>query len=388
VTAVEIETLGSQRALFEIPDDVTYLNCANMSPQLRRVTEAGLDAVRAKKSPWTLSGPDWFTGTEALRGAFGRLIDADADGIAIVPAASYGVAIAAANVPMDAGQTVVVMDGEFPSNVYAWRELAGRRGGQVTTVRREPGATWADALVETIDERTAVVATSNCHWTDGSYVDLARVGARAREVGAAFVVDASQTAGALPFDVTEIQPDFFVTVGYKWMLGPYGLGFAYIAPRWRDRGVPLEHSWLARRGSEDFSRLVDYTEDYRAGARRFDMGEAPQFVLTPMAAAAVDQLATWSIPRIQSTIATLTDRLAAGATRLGATVLPASERVGHIIGMRFPAALHRRLPAALAAAKVYVSVRGDSIRVAPHLYNDASDVDRFLAVVEECARTA
>src|SRR5581483_5991752 len=117
-------------------------------------------------------------------------------------------------------------------------------------------------------DRTAVVTVSNCHWTDGSLIDLYRVGERARQVGAAFVVDASQSLGAYPVDVARAQPDFLVTVGYKWLMGPYGLSYLYVAPRWRERGVPIEESWLTRAGSEDFARLVDYTESYRDGARR------------------------------------------------------------------------------------------------------------------------
>lgn len=378
--------LASQRALFDIPDGVTYLNCANMSPQLRAVTSVGIDAVRAKSTPWTLTAPDWFSGAERLRALFGRLVNAGPDAIALVPSASYGIAIAAANLPVARGQSIVLMDHEFPSNVYAWRALAQRVGAQVRTVRREPGAGWTDALLDAIDDRTAVVTVSNCHWTDGSLIDLYRVGERARQVGAAFVVDASQSLGAYPVDVARAQPDFLVTVGYKWLMGPYGLSYLYVAPRWRERGVPIEESWLTRAGSEDFARLVDYTESYRDGARRFDMGEFPHFVLAPMAAAALEQILAWGVERIQATISALTTRVAEGASTLGGSAMPAPQRVGHMIGIRLPGGLPDGIGEALAAARVYVSIRGDSIRVAPHVYNDERDIDRFLTVLERRAR--
>jgi selenocysteine lyase/cysteine desulfurase len=216
--------LPSQRALFDIPDGITYLNCASMSPQLTSVTDAGIDAVRAKASPWTLTASDWFTGAEELRGLFARIVNATSDDVAIVPAASYGMAVAAANLPVRDGQSIIVIDREFPSNVYVWHELARARGATLRTVTREAGATWTDAVLAAIDDPVAIVATPNCHWTDGSLIDLLRIAPAARAVGAALVVDASQSLGAHPLDVRVVQPDFLVAVGYKWLMGPYGLG--------------------------------------------------------------------------------------------------------------------------------------------------------------------
>ena len=149
-----------------------------------------------------------------------------------------------------------------------------------------------------------------CHWTDGSKVDLERVGERARAVAAGLVIDASQSLGASPLNLDRIQPDFLTAVGYKWLLGPYGLGHLYVAPKWRKSGVPLEQSWIARAGSDDFSRLVDHTDAYRPGARRFDMGESPQFVLAPMAIAALQQILAWGVERIRQTLSLLTEKVA------------------------------------------------------------------------------
>ncbi len=377
--------LAPARGLFEIPDGVTFLNCANMAPQLRAVTAAGLDAVRAKAAPWRLSSAEWFTGAEELRGLAAQVMGADADGVALVPAASYGIAVAAANLPCAAGQTIVVLDQQFPSNVYAWRELAQKRQGQVVTALRQDGESWTAALLRAIDDRTAIVAVPPCHWTDGSRVDLAAVGARARAVGAALVVDASQFLGAGVLDLAAVQPDFLVAVGYKWLLGPYGLGYLYAAPRWRNAGVPLEHSWLARAGSEDFSSLTLYTDAYRPGARRFDMGEFPQFVLAPMAIAALRQLLAWGVPAIEAALKPLTDRAAQHAADLGYGILPAAERSAHMIGVRPRGGLAAALPQALRDARVHVSIRGDSIRIAPHLYNDQQDIDRLFDVLRRTA---
>lgn len=266
--------IESAHDLFEIPNDVTYLNCANMAPQLKAVTEAGTRAVRAKESPWQLTPPDWFAGAETLRALAARLLGVEADGIALVPAASYGIAVAAANLPITKGQTIVLIDQEFPSNVYAWREVARKTGSRIRTARRDCNTSWTDALENEIDEQTAIVAVPQCHWTDGSKIDLERIGERVREVGATLVIDASQSLGACPLDIGKVQPDFLVAVGYKWLLGPYGLGYLYVSPKWR-AGMPLEQSWLTRAGSEDFVRLVDYQDEYRTGARDLIWASSP-----------------------------------------------------------------------------------------------------------------
>jgi selenocysteine lyase/cysteine desulfurase len=352
-----------------------------MAPQLRSVTEAGLDAVRAKASPWNLSAAEWFSGAERLRTLAGQLFGADSDGIALVPAVSYGIAAAAANLPISPNQSIILLDQEFPSNVYAWRELARKTGCHIRTVKRSPDTSWTEALEDAIDETTAIVAVPQCHWTDGSKVDLERIGERLRKVGASLVIDASQSLGACPLDLARVQPDFLVAVGYKWLLGPYGLGYLYVAPKWRESGIPLEQSWLTRAASEDFARLVDYRDEYRSGARRFDMGEFPQFVLVPMAMAALRQILAWGVGNIQQIISVLTESVAEYAQGEGYDVLRPDERCGHMIGIRHPDGIPRDLPARLRQARVFVSIRGNFIRIAPHLYNDGNDIERLFEVV-------
>lgn len=379
------EPLPSQRDLFDLPADVTYLNCANMAPQLRGVTQAGIEAVQRMQSPWKIAPDDWFSGAEALRTAAARLMGAEADGVALVPAASYGIAIAAANVPLHKGQNIVLLGEQFPSNVYAWRERAKASGAELRSVRRPPAEAWTGAVLEAIDEDTAVVSVPNCHWTDGALVDLVQVGERARRVGAALVVDASQSLGAYPLDVAAIQPDFLVSVGYKWQLGPYGLGYLYASPQWREAGRPLEASWLTRAGAEDFAAQVNYVDGFRPGARRFDMGEYPQFVLAPMALAGLTQLLDWGVARIQATLARLTALVAGESAAMGCSVLAADRRAGHMLGVRLPGGIPEALPRQLAQERIFVSVRGDALRIAPQVYNDTADVERLLAVLRRFA---
>ncbi|MFP2907758.1 aminotransferase class V-fold PLP-dependent enzyme [Pyxidicoccus sp. 3LFB2] len=372
--------LPSQRHLFELPDSVTYLNCAYMSPQLRSVRAAGEAALAMKAQPWRLKPEDFFTHSERLRGLFARLVGADADGVALVPSVSYGMAVAAANLRVREGERLVVLAEEFPSNLYPWRELARRSRAQLATVARPRDGDWTRAVLDAVDAHCALVAVPHCHWTDGSWLDLERVGERARQVGATLVVDGTQSVGALPLDVARVRPDFLVVAGYKWLMGPYSQGYLYVAPEHRE-GVPLEQSWILREGSEDFSRLVDYRDAYQPGARRFDVGERSNFQLVPMASAALEQLLTWGVEDIQRTLSSLTAQIARGATALHLEVAPEAHRAGHLIGLRRPGGYAPTVAQRLAAQDIHVSVRGDNLRVAPHLYNTPEDVDRLLAAL-------
>ncbi len=374
-------TLPSQRHLFELPDDVTYLNCAYMSPQLRSVRAAGEQALGMKSQPWRITPQDFFTGSEALRALFAKVVGADPEGVALVPSVSYGMAAAAANLQVREGQRLVVLAEDFPSNVYPWRELARRSRAEVVTVARPEDGDWTRAVLERVDARCALVALPHCHWTDGSLVDLVRVGARAREVGAALAVDGTQSVGALPLDVSAVQPDFLVASGYKWLMGPYSLGYLYVAPKHRE-GVPLEQNWMMRQGSEDFTRLVDYRDGYQPGARRFDMGERSNFQLVPMAAAALEQILEWRVADIQSTLRALTNRAAKGAAGLGLHVVSEAHRSGHLIGLRRQGGYAPTVAKTLAGQNIHVSVRGDNLRVSPHLYNTPEDVDRLFSALD------
>ncbi len=368
--------LGSQRELFEIPDDIAYLNCAYMSPQLRAVRAVGEEAIARKSRPWEISPRDFFENSETARKFFAQLVGGDAEGVAIVPSVSYGMAVATANIPLKAGQNVVVLEEQFPSNVYPWRELAKRAGAEVVTVPRPAGHDWTSAVLERVDGRTAVVAVPNCHWTDGSVLDLVRTGEQAREVEATLVVDATQSLGAHPLDVSEVRPDFLVSAAYKWLLGPYSLGFLYVGEGYRE-GAPIEHNWISREGSEDFARLVEYTDAYGPGARRYDVGERSNFVLLPMAIEALRQILTWGVENIAVSLRGVTDRIEEEADKLGIEMVPASMRVGHMIGLGLGPEAPKDLAIRLAEENVFVSVRGRNLRVSPHLYNTERDVERL-----------
>jgi selenocysteine lyase/cysteine desulfurase len=374
--------LGPQRQAFDIPPDIAYFNTASLSPHLRRAREAGERALERRGRPWTITSEDWFSDTERLRGLFARLIGADAEGVALVPATSYGFAVAARNLGLRAGDRILVLAGEFPSGIHSWRAAARRAGAEIVTVARERGQTWSDAILGILDERIRVVSVPQVHTTDGALVGLEAVAERTHAVGARLVVDACQSVGVMPFDVERLRPDFLVTVGYKWLLAPFSLAYLYVAEEHRD-GEPLEENWIARVGAEDFTGLDDYSDEYQPGARRFDMGARTSFNLTPMAIAAIEQLLEWQLPRIAATLAETTDVLAARAAELGLRPSPADRRGPHILGLDLPDEARARVLPALAEANCFVAIRGGTLRIAPHLHTTPEDVDRLMSALAD-----
>ncbi len=377
--------IPTQRSLFDIPDHIAYLNCAYMSPLLKSAAAAGEKAIASKRQPWDTTPEDFFTESERTRALFANLIGAEADGVSFIPSASYGIAIAAMNIPVGEGQEILVLAEQFPSNIYAWERAADEQGAHIQTVAA-PAATpdgpdWTPAILDALTDHTDIVALPHCHWTDGALIDLVTVAKKARKVGAALVLDVSQSLGAMPLDLARIKPDFMVAPTYKWLLGPYAMGFLYVAPKWRD-GRPLEENWLNRKGSEDFAGLVDYEQDYQPGARRFDMGERANFQLMPMAGRALEQITDWDIDNIAATLQAKTDAIAARAAKMGLTVSASHLRAPHFLGVRFPGGVPDGLLDQLAKHHVYVSLRGTSMRVTPHLYNTDEDVDRLFNALE------
>jgi selenocysteine lyase/cysteine desulfurase len=367
--------LDCQAERFRLPRTRTWLNCAYSAPLLRDVERAGRLALRRWRAPWRLGPDTFFDEAERARSLFGRLIGApDGERVALVPSVSYGVALAARNARVRRGANVVIAGGQFPSNVYAWRRACGEVGAELRVVQRPAsGESWSQRLAAAIDPRTAVVALGTVDWADGTQFDLETIGRRARDVGAAYVLDGIQSVGALPFDVTRVRPDLLVCSAYKWLLGPMGVGLCYVGERFAD-GVPLEETWLGRHGSEKFASLTEYTERYQPGARRFDAGGRAHFVLLPMLNVALSTLLEWGPARVQEYCARVSAPARAELAALGCDV-GGAETSAHLFGVRLPAGVTAESARdALHARGVHVSVRDGALRVSPNVYNDADDL--------------
>lgn len=366
-----------QRHLFDIPDDVAYLNCAYLSPLMKTALEAGTTGLFRKTHPWQITPDQFFTEAEEFRATAALLVGCDVECIAIVPSASYGIATAARNLPIKRGQSILVLAEQFPSNYYAWQRLAEKMCASIKTVPRPHDDDWTAAVLNCLTADVTIAALPEVHWTSGGRLDLVRIGEVCRKLGAALVLDLTQSLGALPFSLKNVQPDFVAAASYKWLLGPYSVGFLYVAPKWHG-GVPLEENWIQRANSRDFTAL-DYTDNYHAGARRFDMGERSNFALLPAAVRAMKQLLEWDVAQISETIGALNRRLAEAAADSGFSSTAEPLRAPHYLALRRRHAIPKELPEMFAREKVFVSVRGSSIRVTPHVYNTVEDSDRLIA---------
>ncbi len=372
--------LQNQRHLFDIPPDVCYLNCAYMSPLMHAACEAGRDGLARKTQPWKISSDDFFTQTEELRSLASALFRCAAGDVALVPSAGYGIETAARNMPIRRGQKILVLAEQFPSHVYPWRRVAQECGAEIVTVPWPHDGDWTRAVLEHVRDGLAIAALPHTQWTSGGLLDLERIAAACRAVGAGLALDLTQSLGVFPFDAGKVQPDFAVAAGYKWLLSPYSTGLLYVAPKWQQAGKPLEDGWVQRDNARRFSELIHYTNGYQPGARRFDMSEHANFALVPAMIAALEQLLNWGVEEISDTVGALTSRL---EDSTGMAAVPRQQRAPHYLCLRGEGLVTPKLMERLAQEKIYISVRGASIRVTPHLYNTAEEIDRLARILPE-----
>lgn len=382
-----MDTLASQRHLFDIPDEVAYFNCAYNSPQLIESEKRLHAGVESKCHPWERTAASFFDDAETIRSLAADILGGDSDGFAIVPAASYGISTAARAIEpqLQAGDQILIIDEEFPSNVLPWRRSAKESGAHIVTVPQPEDGNWGRAILERMSRRVKVVAVSTCHWTNGAYIDLLPIARACRDIGAALVVDATQTLAAMPFDIEELRPDFLVAAGYKWLLAPYGFSLLYVSEQWRE-ARPLEETWLARTHAENFAELVNYSDSYMPGARRFDVGEKCTATILPGAIAALEQIKAWGVSSIAHSLSLTNQRIGRHLEQLGFRLPDEALRCPHMFGALLPEGYSGKLVSELAREDIYISQRGNSLRFAPHLHINDHDVQRLLDAVDALLR--
>lgn len=376
--------LQSQRHLFDVPDEVAYFNTAYNSPQLNATRDRLREGADSKSHPWERKASDFFAAADTIRELASAVFGGDADGYAVVPASSYACSTAARAIEptLAAGDCILVMDEEFPSNYLPWERSARQTGAIIETVPTPHGKSWTEAILERLSRRVKVVAVGNCHWTNGARIDLNAVSSACRTIGAALAIDASQSLGAMPLDLQTVQPDFLFASGYKWLLAPYGFSLLYVSERWRD-ARPLEEGWMGRENAENFAGLVKYSPTYMPGARRFDVGEKCVPTILPGAIAAFEQLRAWGIDAIAGSLAAINERIAGHLERHGFQLPPVGSRCPHMFGARLPPRYQGNLVAELAGRNIFVSQRGNAVRFAPHLHVTDNDLKRLEAALDE-----
>lgn len=376
--------LGPQRHKFDIPENIAYFNTAYNAPLLNSSRDRLLAASAAKSHPWERLPSDFFDDAERVRHLASLLFGASPDHYSIIPAASYGISTAARILEplLKHSDEILLLDEEFPSNVLPWRRVSQQVGCKIRTVKRPSDSDWTAAVLTELRAGVRVVALPAVHWTDGSSLDLVAISYACRSLSAWLILDVTQSLGAVSIDIDRIKPDFMVAAGYKWLLCPYGFGLLYTDEAWHD-ARPLEESWLARTNAHDFSRLVEYQELYRSGARRFDVGEACVTTVLPGAIAALEQLLEWTIPATTAALCRINGDISNRLQDLG-FILPAeSLKIQHMFGMRLPPEFTGDLVGLLRSRGVFVSQRGSSIRIAPHLHVTQDDAEVLVAACAE-----
>lgn len=373
--------LECQRDKFALPENVAYLDAAYMSPIPIAAMEAGIAGTAIKSTPWRMSIASYYDDVEEARAHAAEMIGAKADDVAIGAATSYGIGVAAANVPVAAGSAIVLMENEHPSHRYAWYELAKRKNARIEIVARPDDGDWTSAIVTTLTKSKtpiSVVAGTMIHWFEGNEVDLAAVAEATRSAGACLVVDGTQWVGALPFDVTKVRPDFMSFATYKFLLGPYRLSFLYASERWQAEGRPLEHHSWNRVGGDKADFYKPQVAAFLPGARRFDMGERSDFAVIPVAVASLRLLKAWGAQSRFARLKHLNDLIWREAAERRLVSAQQDHRAPHISILDFGDRLPADMSARLKKENIFVTVRGSKVRVSPHVYNDEADIFKLL----------
>lgn len=377
-TVVPIE---SAREAFVRPAHGVYLDIAAHGLRLHAVQAAAQHALDEGARPWDARWDAWATQVERVRALLARLFDGDADGVALVPSAAHGLATAARNLPLARGESVLVLDDAFPSNLLTWQQRCFETGARLHAVRRGDDGTAAvlDALAR--DPAVRIVVLEHAHWHDGALLDLDAIATAVHEHGASLVLDLSQSLGALPAAIERWRPVFAVAVGYKWLLGPGALCPLWVAPHWRVHGRPLDPHWTAYEARVDWSFSAERASVPLPGARRFDAGEIADPLRLAMAEAALAQLLAWGSDAIAAGLGALTLRLRATLADAGFDAPLRS--APHFTGLR-----PRRVPLdacvrALQEARIACTARHGVLRIAPHLHVGDEDIDVVARVLQQ-----
>lgn len=376
--------MDCKKSEFDLDPNITYLNCAYMSPLMHSVEQAGIDGLKRKRRPNSISGNDFFSDSEILREEYSKLINAqNPERCVLIPSVSYGMANVAKNLSLSDKDNIIVVGEQFPSNVYPWMEVASEANASIKTIspsqtNENRGKQWNDAIINAIDDNTKLVACGHIHWADGTIFDLKAIRERTNQVGAWLVIDGTQSIGALPFDVQEIQPDALIAAGYKSMMGPYSIGMAYYGAAF-DNGTPIEQNWINRFESENFANLVNYNDKYQPHALRYEVGEHSNFILVPMLLEAVSKLNEWQPSNIQDYLIELVEEPISKLREAGFLIEQTKYRASNLFGIRLGKDHNmEHLKSKFDEAGVFVSYRGDAIRISPNIYNDSKDLNTLV----------
>lgn len=366
----------------EFPDfaPTIYLDCAYQGPFPLQTARRIQDAVELKLHPERLESPDYFDLPERVRARLAGLVGASPTEIALTNSATQGIGIVAGGLEFEEGDEVVIGEGNFPANLFTWLHLC-RRGVSVQVVKSVDGSVRLRDVAEALTTRTRVVALDWVSYTTGARLNLAALGEKVHERGALLVIDGTQGVGALELDLHSLPVDVLVAAGYKWLLGPYGVGFAYIRSDVQERIDFDVVNWLSVEGSEDFESLPAGEFTLPHEAKVFDVPGTANFLNLFAFEASLEFLESAGVGTVTAHCWRLLDGLAEGLARKGYRVAVAADSGLRSTILAFQAASPEQtatLHARLRENHVAVSLRHGFIRVSPHLYNTEEEIARVI----------
>jgi selenocysteine lyase/cysteine desulfurase len=377
----DVQALREREFPWAARGDAIYLNNASTGPLPVRSVAAQHAFTAKRAEPFRLADDDQFAVVRRARELCAALIHARVEEIALMVNTTYGINLAARSLPLGPGDVVLTYDGEFPANIYPWMALAGRGA----TLERIPLAGQLpdeERLLAALDRpEVRCVAVSWVQFSSGYRTDLARLGRACRARGIYLVVDAMQGLGGAVLDVRETPIDLLACGGQKWLLSPWGTGFAYVREALVRQLEPEAVGWLAMAASDDFTRLTDYDFRYRDDARRFEVFTLPFQDFAGMNAS-LELLHELGPAAVAAHVEALATRLVDGVEarkdlRLVTPSDPA-HRAGIIaVAPRDPRAASERL----TAHRVIHALREGAIRLSPHGYNTLEEVERVLGLL-------
>ena len=379
-------TTNNWRDQWEQRDGRAWLDSANQGPFPRVAAEAARKAIELKQFPEDLTNEYYLDLPEQVREQFAKLIGASAAEIAITNGAGDGINYVANGLDWKAGDEVILPWREFPANFFAWVNLA-KRGVTVREVEPSDGRfVTADDLLNAMTDKTRLVAASHVGYTTSNLIDLAKVGAECRRRDIPLVVDASQSVGSFPFTVDDLQCDYLSTAGYKWLWCPYGTGFFYARREAQAKLEVRDIRWLNVQGATKFNQLPRDGWELRADAGKWDAVEVSNFTNLSTARASLTLLNEIGPAAVEQHVRRLTDHIVERLPRDAITLCSPEEREHRGVYVNLAARTLERTQEiwkALREKKIYTSVRGDTLRVSPGIYNDDSEIDALLAVLAE-----
>ncbi len=373
---MNIEKIREQE--FPVTKNRIFFDHAKVAPLSKRVLDATRSFAEDAANFGTAHYARWMSGAEETRESFARLINADIDEVAFVKNTTEGLSIVANGVAWRRGDNVVVPDIEFPSNVYPWLNLE-RLGVETRFVHAAGGRVEFDDIVKRVDKRTRVVSVSSVECNSGFRNDLEKIGAFCKERDVYFCVDAIQSLGALPMDVKKCHVDFLAADGHKWMMSVEGLGGFYISSEVLEEIHPAVVGWDSVVDAQNF---MHYDFTLRPGAQRFEEGSFNTLSIHAFGAA-LSLLHEVGVERIETRLMELGDRILEALRARNLKVLNSTtpgERSG-IVSFTFAADL-KKFSAFMAENRVSLTVRDGMVRLSPHFYNTAEEIDAFFDLLD------